>query len=196
MGPRSFAERRLLEGHVTEEVFRENLTDFDAKSQSNPDRFGKTWKPLAPSTIRRKLGSQISRLNRARRERYERVFKDFSAQAGVGTGLSPSEARALARRAALVNIGEDPSVPINIETGRLRRSLEPGWIGRAGYRPRKDQLFKASDQLFRFGTRVPYAKYVDRVRPIVPAAKNSAVWVRQGIAKSLLPILRRLQGDA
>lgn len=59
--------------------------------------------------------------------------------------------------------------PMLIRTHRLEQSLAPN--------PNPDQIATFSEGTIEFGTRVPYAKYVNAKRPLLPSARELAVIV-------------------
>lgn len=160
--------------HIAYEVFKENLSDFVPKSQSTTDRWGQRWKPLAPSTIRRKLGKAAKSLSRS---------KDV-AERGLASVIRSGLRRGVAGLSGLV--------PINIDTGRLIRSLTPYNGSRSNYAPPPDQVATVRNQELKLGTKVKYARHVQAVRPILPPADKVAPWVATGLADGLQEICSRV----
>ena len=175
---------RVLVAHGIRHTLEENLKDFVAKSSGGTDRNGDSWKPLAESTIRKKLRSP----NRgpARRAILD-LIKKFSIQASAA-GLSPRDARQRAITAAQEFIdrpsGRDrsASVPINVDTKRMMQSLRPGSVsGRGRYTPPKEQKITATRGRVVILTEVPYAKFASKSRPIMMPAETLTQFFREGM---------------
>lgn len=161
--------------HISVGVFKENLKDFEAKSSWSTDRWGSRWKPLAPSTIVRKLGKAVKILAQSQKA-HER---------GMASVLRSGMRRSIGSLHTLV--------PINIDTGRLVRSLTPYTGSRLSYSPSVDQIATVRRQELSIGTKVPYAKYVQNVRPILPTGAKTTPWVATALADGLEDIYSRVQ---
>ena len=179
-----------MAAHVARAVFEKNLIEFDRKSHSGADEFGDAWKPLEPSTVARKLAEQQQGKGK-RRPRFEALVDQYSLRL-KRQKKSKFATREKAKRKAQQFI-DSGLVQINVDTGRLRNSLRPGWVGSSGYVRRPEQVFLQHEDGYAFGTRVPYARHVHRARPIFPSANRARRWVVEGIAASLGSLARLLR---
>lgn len=157
---------------IARTFFGENLKDFSAKSRGGKDRWGAKWPDLAASTIQRKAG---------RKQSFGRLAKVV---------------RKRTKRASGVEVGRSPKafVPINVDTGRLIKSLTPsGTAGQPTYLPRTDQIATVDSQIMELGTEVPYAKYVQRKRPVLMETSKAAGFIATGLADGLVLIFKNVR---
>jgi hypothetical protein len=165
---------------------------FVAKSNGGTDRYGESWKPLKPSTIAYRpvskdelsaLGLHGTRyrglLSPGQNQQWKAIFYHQMTRL-IASGYPMMEAKGLAAklawaimksRGAQTKIGllSQRKVPILDRTGRLKRSLSPGHVSGESYVPAsEDQIASIEGHGLTLGTRVPYAKYVHRTRPIWP----------------------------
>lgn len=186
--------KAILGGYIAAEVLRENADDFDQKAQGRADRFGDVWQPLAAYTIARKL-RKIGRLTSGqRRARWDNVYRLMLQQ--FGQRLKPKAAAEAARRIAWQAVSGP--VFINIDTWRLRRSLQWTDALKLFFVPATDQIARIDRNRLEIGTAVPYAKYTHRgtrrqpARPILASSDRIRGWVRQGVANSRMALAQAL----
>jgi hypothetical protein len=146
--------------HYLKRVHRE----FQIKSRGRSDSLGVKWAPLSES---RRIYKRLQRgeLNPQTRRRIQ-------------------EGR-ITKKEAL----QDRDPPINIDTGRLLRALQPGKVVGDRYRSiNSDQQVTITSRGFRLNIRIEYADEVQEVRPFLP--ENPEPWLKDAIEESY-PYLRR-----
>lgn len=166
-----------------------NKSFWDRSKEGNTDELGNAWKPLSPRTHKYKplvpqekaiyqLGGHqnIGLLTPNQRRTWTRYVN-----AGVKSGLSKAKAESQAWEKIKAGGGRtrrgpngERQTPINIRTGRLVASTRPGRIANNRYYPPADQSITFMGRRFRLSIDVPYAKDVDKVRPIVP--NDISIW--------------------
>ena len=180
-----------------EAFFTSAHTAYLAKSHGQADEFGDTWRPLAASTIREKLGLGSIRdpgtprpispsvtggtafiPDASRRQEWTERRDNFVAQM-ISSGMTPNDAKTKANDLTWgANIAA-AGVPINVDTGLLANSLAPGGGGDRSVR--QGQVRQMVGQTMTFGTDVDYAASVHERRPILPDTDKMVVWVRRGL---------------
>ena len=201
-----FIINKVYGGNRTAQVYQKQLIyqlflkiheNFMAKSGGGQDEFGDAWKPLAPSTVVRKLHRYLPRHGQPRASltasqdlRWRGIYRSHLTR-----GASPSEAGRIAwgilksqgARTAYQRL-RGRKVPINIETHRLERSLRPNPVNKFKYRPyNKDQeVTYVGKSKVKLGTRVPYAKAVNSVRPFSYPMSKMQPWLKDGVNASVL----------
>ena len=132
---------------------------FMAKSKEGGiDDLGTKWKPLADSTIKRKLAKRKKLASQIARHPSLRKMssKDRQIQSMI-----------LARQ----------SVPIGIDTNELEKSYRPGTAYTYTYRPPKNQVVEIERNRVRISTKVEHAAHFHRKRRIYPAVSRMKPWI-------------------
>ena len=168
--------RRVFLANFRRALYERIHKEFLLKSKGGTDSAGIRWKKLKPSTIARKLATRSKRGIASQDQASKRqtnVFDNARSKAFSelrSAGLSRSQASERANQIAWSKLAQtktgDPSIPINIETTRLIKSLSPGRVNGGRYiPPTRDQIIDIpSTGFIPFGSKVPYAIYVRRVR--------------------------------
>lgn len=137
---------------LTVHLFQKIYEAYVVKSHGGTDELGNTWAPLKESTVNQKIKPTKSLRSARSKESSLRGLK------------KPKDTRRLIMR----------------ETDRLITSLKPSIIrGSSGYSPRNEQIVYSTVSSFVIGTEVPYAKYHNSSRPVIP--ENAGVWVSEAI---------------
>ncbi len=175
---------------------------FLVKSDGGTDETGMKWKPLKRETIAqrplapgeatelkiRNLGRGGRGLltlsqNRKWKGIFASVFKRMLLKVGE------AEAKRIAARTAWAILKADGAktkldvlgnrhVKMLQVSLRLIKSLEPGHLSDDAYSPPKEQIFQSHWGAVTIGTKVPYAEFQHRMRPLWPdvSAMNRAGW--------------------
>lgn len=189
--------KAILGGYIAANVLRENADDFDQKARGGADRFGDVWEPLAASTVAKKTRKLAKMTGAQRRARWDTVYKTILQQ--VGQRLEPRAAAETARKIAWQAI--NGPVFINIDTWRMRRSLQWTAALEQRFQPTADQIARIDRNRLEIGTSVPYAKYTHRgtrrapARPILVEGARIRSWVRTGASKARGPLAEALAGE-
>lgn len=176
--------------HFYQKLMEKINRSFWARSQEGKtDELGNIWKPLNPRTHRYKpqtpMEAGVFRLNGRRdlglltpgqrrtwQAAYNRKFKELSKTIGSSKARSKADTYAWSLMPQEGKIKRNRRgqrvTPINIRTGRLVASTRPGKVVNHRYYPPKDQTIQFSHRRLRLKLEVPYAKDVDKVRPIIP----------------------------
>lgn len=149
------------------------------KSRSHSDDLGYRWKPLAPATVAAKLRSRYSRppvptdfLSSPQKALWTRFYNQALKQ----YSNDPGAARQVAWKK--LQLSKLPTgVAINIETGRLLASLQPGEVSNGRYLPPTEQTLRFNGSGVELRSLVPYALYVHRRRRLYPPARAMRPWV-------------------
>lgn len=137
---------------LTVYLFQKIHEAYIIKSYGGADELGNSWAELKDSTVEQKIKPTKS-LRAARSKE--------SALRGL---KKPKDTRKLIMR----------------ETDRLINSLKPSIIrGTAIYSPRNEQIVYNTTTSFVIGTQVPYAKFHNSSRPVIP--ENANKWVTEAI---------------
>lgn len=196
------------------------------KSTGTSDELGNRWKPLAKSTIAarpirpgeksslgipRKYKDQKGLLSPSEKRQWGGIFRSLLAKfllQGMGNIEAHVKAAKLAwaimkSRGAKTRIDTlgNRNVPILRVTDRLLNSITPGrYVASSGvYSPPTEQIFTIRSDSVTIGSKVPYAKYVHRKRPLWPV--GNARWnggmgavygQRAGISTWLQQIVKNL----
>ena len=191
--------------HFTRSLFQSIHVAFLAKSRGGRDNLGNAWKPLAPSTIKRKQKSRRAKSphphdpmsttqRRTWSTSYNRTLRKLA-----GTPMSSSEKKLRAREVAWNQLKYGKAglsrVPVGIDTGRLEASLRPGHVaGQTTYKPaNSEQHVELSEGKLTLGTNVPHASYFHRVRRIYPSIRKIRPWTTTAARAGRDAVLRRLQ---
>lgn len=169
---RDSADSEKMRAVVAHAVLTGWHTAFIAKAQGGVDEFGNRWKPLHPSTVRRKQRQSMAQDVDRRRAWGQRRGQLVSQL--IAGGMSSADAKVKAN--SLMWQGSTSAAggqPINIDTTRLEASLDPA---------REDHVDQVRDTSsgVRVGTRRPRAKHINRQRRFQPTKREAAVWVRRG----------------
>lgn len=178
--------QRELAGSIAKDVFGENRRQFLKKSRAGADDFGETWKPLADSTVRRKLAKQKGKVTAGQNRRFKSL-QERNRKRAAALGLRIVEAMKQADAAALAGAG---IVPINIETRRLIKSITPGGGDGLSYRKPREQVFRLQRRTITLGSSVEYTKYVQKARRIMMTAKEARGTIAKATSRSLPAIIR------
>lgn len=143
-------------------LFERIHKEFIIKSTGSRDSQGTKWKPLSES---RRLYKPIRRGE-----------------------LSSAQRRMLRSGKTKKEALSDRDPPINIDTGRLLKSLKPGRVLSGKYVSNNpDQAVSVTSKGFKFVIKVPYADEVQDVRPFLP--QDYGPWIQDAIQLAL-PKLR------
>jgi hypothetical protein len=212
----------LFWGAFAHSLFTSIYTAFKEKSDHGIDNLGEVWADLTPEYKAYKIPMGAETPTKYRRRNNlktigllsSREQKRWSKEFGkvyhrTKKKLGEKEAKALAGAVAwkiLKEMGAPTKIellgnrklPIHMRTKRLYNSLKPGRYGkRLGYaKSNDDQVFKQTAKTLQLGTKVPYAKHVDSLRPLwsydidpwIDKALNDAIRV---LSKELPNILER-----
>ncbi len=158
---------------MAESIFASLHTAYIAKAHGGVDEFGNEWPPLADATIKEKQRNQLR----------GRTWDDKAEQWGRrqmmlerhlrASGMSNEQAAQTSAALAWGPILSAEAVPINIDTGRLEESLSPEGS--------EDQIRETQGDVWKFGTEVEYAQYVQNKRPFIPEDESQLqLWVERG----------------
>lgn len=187
---------------------------YEAKSEGGTDEFGNSWKPISERTkIYRRLTRQERRqfgvgsnkgrglLTLQEDREWKRTFAMYFHRFSYTMG--EKAAKALAARLAWVRVKQmgaktkkemfkGRKATILVETGRLKKSFKPSSISTGYYRPNKDQIAVFQSSTITLGTKVPYASYVDKDRPLFPKPDQYQKWIDEGVQKAVDAILKEI----
>lgn len=200
--------------HLSNHFFTKLYQSFDDKSSGFADEFGNTWKPISERTkIYRKLTGEERRryglganngrglLTMSEDREWRKIFaRTFHI---LLNHMSAKEAKVQAAKVAWTHVKQmgartkketfkTRDATILVETGRLKASFAPSSIGAGIYKPNKDQIATFSGSKIEYGTKVPYASYVDKDRPLFPTPDQYSTWIQDGTNKAIIEILKEL----
>lgn len=188
------------------EMFDKIHDAYAIKALGGTDSLGNSWPPLARETIaQRPVTGQLRRLGLTAK-RTGTAFKNrerglLSPQENIlwkvifsktlrnlQKTMKGPEAKSYAARIAWTQLKKlgamtkldklgSRNVKIMRLTDKLFDSLEPSQINRNGYRTRRNQLVVKSKGSVRLGTKVKYAKFHNKTRPVIPEDINK--WVEE-----------------
>jgi hypothetical protein len=190
--------------NYTQFMFNKFYTSFIIKSDGGVDELGNSFPPLKDSTIiRRPIGKgELTKLKLTRkqtgisykdRERgllspeqnrtWKLIFSESVRRLLLNMG--EPEAKMLAAKFAWSQLKKDGAltkkkkfldrdVKIMRETDRTIRSLKPRQMTQGDYQERVDQLYSLKNGKVVLGTRVPYAKFHNGTRDVIPP--NAHEW--------------------
>jgi hypothetical protein len=177
---------------MCQELMKRVNASFWARAKRGADDLGNTWKPLAPSTHIYKPLSPIEKgdykiegkrvrglLTPAQDLLWRRIFaRTYNRLVKKGKGEVEAKKEAAERAWAVVkaqgaqtklNLYEGRITDTNIRYGRLVAATKPGSVANNRYYPPKNQIISVGPRgRIRINFKLPYAKAVDAVRPIVP----------------------------
>lgn len=212
--PGSAKIKRAFFGAMAYHLFTKISEAYEVKANYGTDELGQSWKPLTQQAMaQRPVGKgDIGRLGiggsgeNAFKERkrglltqsqdklWRRIFvyQYHRALPKIGESAAKQLAAKLAW-AALKNAGAQTKLatlgtrrlPILRVTDRLFNSYRPGRLSRAGYTPREEQLYRETQNSLELGSLVPYSKYQEKRRPIIPGKRKAAKWIVDAGEKAL-----------
>lgn len=197
---------RIFLAAFTQNLFQSIHAAYLVKSRGQSDELGNQWKPLAPSTIRRKLASQARRgpitydfLTTKQTGLWKRLRSTYSRQL-VAKGMGLRDADHKARRMAWKRLrdtptGQSSTVPIGIETTALITSLQPGSRVGGRYYPAPKQIYRPTRSGVRIGSEVKHAPHFHKRRRIWPAARRMRPWLNRAARAGLSAITTQLSKD-
>lgn len=179
---------------------------FWARAKRGADDLGNTWKPLAPSTHAYKPLSPMEKntyeidnelvrglLTPAQDKIWRTIFARTYNRL-VKKGTDKKEAKKIAgerawavvkARGARTKIGLNRITDTNIRYGRLVASTRPGTVANNRYYPVKNQQVRLLQNMaVRIRLTLPYAKEVDKVRPIIP--RNHEQWIVEAHDRAII----------
>lgn len=197
--------------HVARKFFFRQYEAFKTKSEGDADEFGNTWKPISEKTrIYRQLTSNERKeykvgktkgrglLSAEEDRRWKRYFaKSFHL---YSMWMDNKQAKSRAAKFAWAKLKEEGARTkkdlfknrkgtILVNTGRLLKSFTPSEIGGGFYKPVKDQIALFEGSKITFGTKVPYASYVNKDRPILPSPDQCSKWVQEGVQDAMRELI-------
>lgn len=197
--------------HVARQFFFRQHEAFKQKSEGWADEFGNTWKPISERTrIYRQLTSEERKSFNVKSTRgrglltaeEDRKWRRYFARSFhlYSMWMSDKEAKSKAARHAWAKLKEEGARTkketfktrkgtILVNTGRLMKSFEPSSIGGGFYRPSKDQIAEYSGSKLTFGTKVPYASFVNKERPLFPQPEQYTSWVQEGVQLAIKELM-------
>lgn len=175
--------RRIDEDRVRQmfiSVFTHTLIEqihegFMAKSvPGGTDDLGLSWKPLAESTIKRKL---------KKRNDIQRELKRELAKYDMTPQQREEKAFVLASQ----------MVPIGIDTGELEAACRPGRLTKFTYIPPENQDVEIDQRGLRIVIDVDHAPHFHRKRRIWPSVNRMQPWIRAAMAEASRRVFEHLQ---
>ena len=114
----------------------------------------------------------------------------------LGNVFKPLAKSTVASRKGLRRLRGQPSKATNAVlimrvTDAIFRSLKPTQLSNRAYRPRKNQLAKRVRNKLEVGTLVPYAKFHDSTRPVIP--DNHDVWLDRAATKAFEAVIEHIK---
>lgn len=198
-----------LLNHLAFQLFTRIEKAFRDKSSGGNDELGQYWKPLDPKTIAARpiTEREEKRFKLQNREKglltpeETRIWKGIFASLFAKYRKSMNDQRAkylagkaawaiLKSRGAKTRIGllSRRKVPILVISERLLESVSAGTLSGNRYYKPKEQIFNSDDGELELGSEVPYAKYVNRQRKIIPSktAMIRGGWIKEALKKASL----------
>ena len=161
-GPRF---RALLVRGILEKIHK----SYTTRAQGLPDDQGQTWKPLAPSTVARRV---------SRRRRGSKHSTRPRSRQTVSYDPEPTQEDYLILR----------------DTNRLYESFRPGSVVHDQYiPPNSDQQVEITQRSITIGSRVPYATQPTQDRPIF--TEEMRPWIDESIEETIDILLNGLEQD-
>lgn len=183
---------------LLQEVMKRVNISFWTRAKGGTDDLGNKWKPLAPSTHaykplspmekktysldgKRTRGLLTPALDKVWRLTFFIQLKQLSRKMGENEAKEEAAKRAWEKVKLLgaeTKIGLGRITDINIRTGALVAATYPGSVANNRYYPPKNQIVEVRPRgsvKIRFA--LPYAKEVDKVRPIIP--EDISPWIQE-----------------
>lgn len=160
---------KLYHSWVTYYLFDIVHKNFLIKSKGRADQFGVKWKPLSES---------------------RRIYKPLR-RGEVSSGIRKKiQQKRVSKKEALSN--RNP--PINIDTGRLVKALEPGRVSSGSYNPpSKDQKVSITERGISLDIDIDYAEEVQAQRPYFPPSWTLALAI--AVPKAIIQVKMKLRYD-
>jgi hypothetical protein len=199
--------RRLFLSAFTENLYGSIYSAYVIKSRGEADELGNEWKPLAESTIRRKLAKMNRRgpmefdfLTKRQTGLWKKYRQTLRVQLQSTGRLKARDADAKARKLAWWKLRQTKSgsglqVPIGIDTGELITSIKPGSRVGARYYPAHGQVYQETPTGVRIGTNVEHASHFHRRRRIWPAPKKMRPWLNRAAKAGIAALQAQLAKD-
>jgi hypothetical protein len=205
---------KVFWGVFIAELFSQIQLGYAVKAEGGSDSLGNSWKPLSPSTIaKRKERGYIKRsLNKLRGNSsrgiltaqenlaWKAMYSRLMFQLVGHTNQQHAEKIAAAAAWKYVKKMGAQTIKkkklssnnkIMRDTDRIYKSLKPAKPNRQnGYRPRKDQIASFKNGVVVIGTKVPYAKFHNKTRPVIP--DNIDEWVDIALRKATKALKERV----
>lgn len=206
--PKYISVYNAYRARMCEQIMMRLNRSFWARAKRGADDLGNTWKPLSPKTHAYKPLSPIEKntyeiANTMTRglltPEQDLVWRTIFARIYnrlIKKGISEYTAKKNAgmrawgvvkARGGRTLIGLNRITDTNIRTGVLVAATRPGSVANNRYYPVKNQRIQINPRSVKISFDIPYAKDVDRQRPIVP--DNIEVWVRQAHDIAILEAL-------
>lgn len=196
--------RHYFLGSLLQNLLALIVQAFLHKSRGGTDSLGCSWAPLTARTLARKWRAQTKRaphfldpLSTSQRSQWAALYhQSFSHLRSLG--LRGDELVQSARQGAwlqLVSSGaRSGAIPVNIASGALLASLQPGQLTGSSYQPPPHQHVTVTAQGLQVRFTLPYTSYVHAKRPLYPPPDTMQPWIRQSTAAALTTTLNQLQG--
>ncbi|MBW1953240.1 MAG: hypothetical protein JRI66_09185 [Deltaproteobacteria bacterium] len=197
----------VFKAHLARALMEKIYQAFLLKSRGGTDDAGYRWKPLKRETLayRADVPCPLTHGRGLLTAEQDRLWRGIFASnyARLSAVMGEAEAKAQAARIAwgilkaqgartkLAAYG-NRKAPILYVTGRLARSLQPGRVSGGRYHPPREQVYEAHRQHIVIGSRVPYAPYVHRQRPLWPSSRRIGPWLAEATEKALQELTREM----
>lgn len=214
--PKYITVHNTYKAYLLKEIMRLLHESFWARAKGGTDDLGNKWKPLAPSTEQSKpltpiekrtfkVGNNLKRglLTPTQNRIWSRVYARALARLERKGETEPEKKAASIAWNVVKGMGARTikglprDTQINIRTGRLLAATYPGSVANNRYYPPKDQGVEVRPRSVRITfKRIPYAKEVDKVRPIVP--DDISKWREEAHEVAILkalPIYERIKNE-